>query len=106
MRRPLWLSFTHCELAAMRQLSVPGLGIVLKNNGEERYSEEVEGNLRGLRPLDQASTVVSNGKRAHLLHQPLRHNLLHHVCKLAQSFHHPLEAYKDDSNLTCLVPTV
>lgn len=59
MRRPLWLSFTQCELAAMRELSVPGLGIVLKNDDEDRYSEEVEGNLRGLRQLDQALTFVS-----------------------------------------------
>lgn len=120
MRRPLWLGFTQCELAAMRELSVPGLGIVLKDDDEDRNSEEVEGNLRGLRQLEQALTVVPT--KAHKLISFINRSdttsssaarasrptlfITLSGSSLCFTFSHALEAYKDNNNLTCLVPTV
>lgn len=72
MQRPLWLSFTQCELAVMRELGVPGFGIILKDGDEDRdrgrggQSERTKTIGAGL------DFCFHKGTQAHLLHQPLR----------------------------------
>lgn len=79
MQRPLWLSFTQCEFAVMRELLVPGFGIILKGfgiilkDGDEDRDRGSGGKSERTKTIGAGLDFCSHkGTQAHLLHQPLR----------------------------------
>lgn len=72
MQRPLWLSFAQCELAVMRELCVPGFGIILKDGDEDR-DQGSGGKSERTKTIGACLDCCSHkGTQAHLLHQLLR----------------------------------